>query len=70
MMLKPIKHNAHMYTPKEIYFTFIEKWHGTQPQYIQYVQSQWGKTMDKWAVGIHDVPIQGIHTNGFIKSWH
>lgn len=46
------------------------KWSPTQPRYVAYVQTQWGRTMDKWALGLRDVPLQGIHTNNFIESWH
>lgn len=37
---------------------------------MAYIQTQWGKSMDKWAIGLRDVPLQGIHTNNFIESWH
>lgn len=57
-------------TPKESYIAFIEKWQHLQPRYVHYIQTQWGKTMDKWAIGLRDVPLQGIHTNNFIKSRH
>lgn len=57
-------------TPKETYTTFVEKWYQTQPRYVRYVQTQWGKTLDKCTIGLCDVPLQGIHTNNFIESWH
>lgn len=57
-------------TPKEAYYVFFEKWHDTQPRYVWYIQSQWGKSMDKWAIGLQYVPLQSIHTNNFIESWH
>lgn len=57
-------------TPKEVFTAFIEKWSDIQPQYVAYVQAQWGKTMDKWAIGLCAVPLQGIHNNNFIESWH
>lgn len=39
-------------------------------RYVAYVRSQWGRSLDKWAIGLCDVPLQGIHTNNFIESWH
>lgn len=26
--------------------------------------------MDKWALGLRTVPLQGVHTNNFIEPWH
>lgn len=26
--------------------------------------------MEKWALGLRTVPLQGVHTNNFIESWH
>lgn len=57
-------------TPKESYAAFVEKWADSQPRYVAYIRTQWGKTMDKWALGTRDTPLQGIHTNNFIESWH
>lgn len=56
--------------PKEAYAAFVERWTPSQPQYVAYVRSQWGKHLDKWAIGLRDIPLQGIHTNNFIESWH
>lgn len=57
-------------TPNKTYTAFIEKWSATQPRYVAYVKNQWGKNMDKWALGLRTVPLQGVHTNNFIESWH
>lgn len=57
-------------TPKESYNAFVEKWTDCQARYVAYVRTQWGKNMDKWALGLCDTPLQGIHTNNFIESWH
>lgn len=56
--------------PKESYTAFVERWLPTQPRFVSYVQTQWGPTMDKWALRLRSVPMQGVHTNNFIESWH
>lgn len=56
--------------PQESYTAFLKKWNNTQPRCVRYVQKKWGTTMDKWVIGLQDVPIQRVHTNKFIESWH
>lgn len=57
-------------TPKETYSAFVKRWSPSQPRYVAYVQTQWGKNINKWALGLRSVPLQGVHTNNFIESWH
>lgn len=61
---------AYATNSKEAYAAFVEKWTNTQPRYVAYVRSQWGKNLDKWVLGLRETPLQGIHTNNFIESWH
>lgn len=61
---------AYATNSKEAYTAFVEKWTNTQPRYVAYVRSQWGKNLDKWVLGLRETPLQGIHTNNFIESWH
>lgn len=56
--------------PFNVYLDFINKWSRTEICYVNYVRTVWYKCITQWAVALCEVPLQGIHTNSFVESWH
>lgn len=56
--------------PFDAYTAFIHKWTSREFSYVSYVRNVWYKCITQWAVAPREVPLQGIHTNNFVESWH
>lgn len=56
--------------PFDAYTAFIRKWSSREFHYVSYVRNVWYKCITQWAVALREVPLQGIHTNNFVESWH
>ena len=39
-------------------------------RYVSYVRTVWYKCINQWVVALQEVPLQGIHTNNLVESWH
>lgn len=56
--------------PFDAYTAFINKWTTKEFRFVSYVRNVWYKCICQWAVALREVPLQGIHTNNFVESWH
>lgn len=56
--------------PFDAYIAFINKWTVKEFRFGAYVCNVWYKCIPQWAVALREVPLQGIHTNNFVESWH
>lgn len=56
--------------PFDAYSAFVNKWTATEYRFVSYVRNVWYKCMPQWAVALREIPLQGIHSNNFVESWH